>query len=193
MLLFQEKGIAFTVDGNDYIRARRLASEFSKKRQAFMEDPASFAEPAVLQNELEESIPVLCDHLKQKLIDAWRDYTVTGGLQIEEAVLNILDTLDAYHTTIQEVRRVQLALATLANTLPTKKEQVENYDHLRLVLEAKWAGLQGSDLPTEILDFLRSLGAGSVELGRMTPAILVWLQKVNLVEQCYVSIKRQSR
>lgn len=109
---------------------------------------------------------------------AWLEHTNIGAEFPTEDVLQALNTIPAYRTSVQAVRRAVERLNRLRVAVPSAADVTKALTELedtRTEKDNALAAMQGSDLPAEVLVFLKKTGQGGAVLSDLTEPVQAWL------------------
>lgn len=151
----------------------------------FRADPTALAQAdETVRFEFVQGVRKAIEELRSQNQKAWEKTVAQRAEAPSEDVLRALETVPAYRTVVQRIRRALAGIAILQAEAPAA-------DAIPAVLASVGAGvrekdaalgeLRGSDLPQEVLTFLRKSGQGGAALSDYTETVERWLEERDLL------------
>lgn len=179
---FSESGVAIKFDLNSY---QSVAEKAKELHAAFRSNPKSLlGSDESMRHQFLPGIRLLIQQYKSALEDGWRKKVDDQIEALPSDVLSALSTISKYQGQIQVIRNCDEAALRLRSALPADGQVASKISELNLAARQKeeaWKTLKGSELPDELLDFLKQAGAGGFSLAAFKPSIQQWLSERGLL------------
>lgn len=151
----------------------------------FEADPKSLAQAdETVRFEFTQGVRKANDEFRALNSDAWARHVAERSDAPSEEVLRALETVASYRIVVQRLRKAVAALAALRAQAPTASDvgsTLQAVEAARQEKDAVLGMLKGSDVPAEVLTFLRNSGLGGAALGDLTPSVINWLGERSLL------------
>ena len=163
----------------DPVPGMGIAKRAQELLDAFTADPKSLtAGDESFRHQFLPGVRNLGQQLKTALEEGWRRRVDLELEPLPQDVLIALETIASYRDQIQAIRRCDEEARRSRLMLPEEGTIVNRLAALGKLIKVKeqaWQALKGSELPDEIIDFLKQAGTRGFPLASLTPSITHWL------------------
>lgn len=179
------RGLASAGLGVAAVAARPALREQAEDLLArFRTNPSSLteADPTV-RFEFTKGVRATIDEIEAAAQAGWSKAVAARSEAPSDDVLGALDTIAAYRPAVARLRKALEVLRGLQQQTPTPGDLAQRLAAADAAQEEKNAALemlQGSDLPPEVLAFLRKSGQGGAGLDDYTDLVDEWLTERRL-------------
>lgn len=163
-------------------KADSLLKFIANLEAKFQEDPEWIIDNENFNNKIFTSaVNQLQKALREQLTQAWWLYRIEKMPNTNQEVLNVLDKVSAFKSTIQRIRTLDLQIRE-SNSIPESSEDFAKVDRLIEQLKQCWDKLDADEVPEAVLDFLRVAANEGATLSLLTPEVKDWLTKHGLID-----------
>jgi len=163
-------------------KADSLLKFIANLEAKFQEDPEWIIDNENFNNKIFTSaVNQLQKALREQLTQAWWLYRIEKMPNTNQEVLNVLDKVSAFKSTIQRIRTLDLQIRE-SNSIPESSEDFAKVDRLIEQLSQCWDNLDADEVPEAALCFLRVAANEGATLSLLTPEVEDWLTKHGLID-----------
>ena len=177
-----ENGIVIPFDQTQGLgiakRARDLLDAFNSNPKSLTEGDDSF------RHQFLPGIRSVSQQLKAALEAGWQQRVDQKLEALPQDVLAALETVVSYRAQIQTIRRCDEIARQSRSMLPDGGKVASRLTVLTQTIKEKnqaWQSLKGSELPDEVIDFLKQAGTHGFSLADLTHSITKWLAERGLL------------
>jgi hypothetical protein len=156
-----------------------------KLLEAFTANPKSLTEgDEFFRHQFLPGIRKLSQTFRAALEEGWRQRVDRELDALPQDVLAALETVAKYRAQIQTIRRCDQEAKQSRLTLPLLGTVAARLAALAQIIKVKeqcWQELKGSELPDEVIDFLKQAGTQGFSLADLTESIKQWLSERGLL------------
>lgn len=116
----------------------------------------------------------LTDSLRLELSQVWQDYREEKMPPTNEELLDLLEKIQTFRSTVQQVKRIITFLNSI--TFPVNIEEFNQADAQVSKLSDAWNSLQSNEVPESVLNFLKATSTLGASLDSLTPEVEAWLR-----------------
>ncbi len=179
---FVDNGIGISFDNSI---AQGVAKRAKELLDTFTADPKSLTEgDESFRLQFLPSIRSVSQQLKAALETGWQQRVDMELEALPQDVLAALETVSSYRANILTIRRCDEEAKRLRSTLPEIGAVASCLAVLAQTIKTKeqaWQALKGSELPDEVIDFLKLAGTHGFSLANLTFPITQWLSERGLL------------
>lgn len=163
-------------------KADSLLKFIANLEAKFQEDPQWIIDNENFNNKIFTSaVNQLQKALREQLTQAWWLYRIQKMPNANQEVLNVLDKVSAFKSTIQRIRTLDLQIRE-SNSIPQSSEDFAKVDRLIEQLKQCWDQLDADEVPEAVLHFLRVAANEGATRSLLTPEVEDWLTKHGLID-----------
>lgn len=168
-----------------------LAERASKLRTLLEEDPTAIHDPPFdLKHEFVDRLNAIASSGRKSATEAWGDYIRERANLESEETLKVLAALPQLKAGVNRIRRNRDELIRLSETLPDDaKTALDRVNVLVEELQSAWSTLDASDIPQDVIAFIRLSAAQGAPLSTLKPSVIAWLTERGLMDSFRVRLR----
>ncbi|WP_420566415.1 hypothetical protein [Thalassobaculum sp.] len=161
-----------------------LSTRASDLRARVAEDPSAIDHPPFdLKYEFVDRLNAIADSGRAAAIRAWREDVGEQAGTGSQEILNVLQELPQLRAGVTQIRELRKEIIGLSETLPEDPVAARaRVRELAEQMQAAWGELDASDIPEEVIAFIRQAAARGAPLTNLTSNILNWLTARSLTD-----------
>lgn len=164
---------------------RNLLNEFQRDSSTILDPTPGVDARAPLWEPLKQ----LPAKIGSALLESWQVWVRQMVPIISADLLEVLSCVPALSSSVREIREIEAAIKIAAKSLPDSKESVAEIGRKATRLKELWDTLASGGIPKDVVSFLREAGQQSgVPHERLTPSVLEWFVKHNLVSSLRIRL-----
>lgn len=125
------------------------------------------------------------DEFEADAREAWEAHMTARADFPNETILTALDAISTYRAAVKRIREASAEFERLRAQTPSAADLssvLARVEAVRASKDEALAAMQGTDLPADVLAFLRKTGQGGAALSDLTPGVRAWLESRNLLD-----------
>lgn len=122
----------------------------------------------------------LKNFLKSELSQAWQIYKQENLPPVNMELLNLLERIPTFKSTVQKVRTVVGRLEAIK--FPEDENQFKQVEAFISDLSNAWGSLDSNEVPESVLKFLRATSTGGASLDSLNSEVETWLKSKGIFQ-----------
>lgn len=156
-------------------RAETAAKILAQVQEQFQADPTWILSTSFNPKPMQSNLQSMRNHLNRELQQSWKKHVEAKMVMIDGETLRLFEAIPAFAPTTSKVRQATLQLTKIL--YPKTEQELQSAEQLIHECNRSWETLHSDDVPTNVLDFLRSVAAsGGAPLDAFTQEVASWLQ-----------------
>ena len=168
-----------------------LAEKASQLRIRLAEDPAAIHDPPFdLKHEFVDRLNAIARTGLQNATSAWSDFVLKRTNLESEETLDVLSALPQMKENIDRIRGDRNELVRLGEALPDDpKASLDKINALVEDLQTAWSKLDASDIPKEVIEFIRLSASQGAPLSALKRSVVDWFTERGLTDSFRVRLR----
>ncbi len=181
-----DKSFIILADGISKI-IQKISAEFEDSYKIVLENYAGMS-----NKEFENKLTGLIQIWKSTLLKCWKEYintTIYGYSASNEEIERIhdMEKIPAFKPAIDEIQQIDNIVSYLSD-FPKNSDDIKYIKNLAEKRKKVWDKLKNNETPQEVLKFIKHANSGEATLDMLTPIVLDWLKKQNMINSIRIKI-----
>lgn len=186
LVAFRSKGVA-TPNMNERIAS--VVLEIDTIRDRFNSDPGWIVDNARFKySPFQKMVERLAEEFDAHVRQCWTDFTNSRSRDVDRDVLTVLALVPSFQSAVSRIRKAQEKLLRAKSWVPTGESDIRKFEMLLSELNGAWAELGSDEVPSEVLEFLRTAGQDGAPIDLLTDVVRNWLGERGILRSLKVRI-----
>lgn len=157
------------------------------KVAGLVDDPTKLTQGKDFKS-LVDQLDILSNQLKASVERSWKSFTASYD-KPNQVFLDQVARVPNCASKVAELKKLMGLLANLESSVPTTKEELEQYLDIRKNVAEAFQSLNPEQFPDEVLAFFQSSQtAGGAPWSKLTDGVLEWLRNNGLLDKLRIKI-----
>ena len=179
---------SFIILANDMSKIiQEISAQFEDNFKIILDNYAGMSE-----KEFGNKLNSLINTWRNTLLKCWKEYintTIYGYSASNEEIERIrdLEQIPAFKPAIDEIQQIDNVVSYLSD-FPKNSDDIKYIKNLAEKRKKVWDKLKNNETPQEVLKFIKHANSGEATLDMLTPIVLDWLKKQNMINSIRIKI-----